>query len=238
MQSPHLVPIHRVTVTDEIVTRLTNMIVDEGLRPGDKLPSERVLMRKLAVGRSSLREAIKILSGVGIVEVSVGEGMFVSGGGTSILSKPLSWRLLIGERSTEEIVEARRVIEVELAALAAERATPDEVAAVESYLAAMNENRKSPEAYSRYDLEFHLATARAAHNAVLLQVLDTLRNIVRAWIDKNIADYEVMPQSLEEHIPIYESLLARDPEAARRSMALHLNRAGARLLAIDSGPSA
>jgi GntR family transcriptional repressor for pyruvate dehydrogenase complex len=230
--SPHLTPIARTSVSDEIVKRLLGLILDERLRPGDRLPTERALMGRLAVGRSSLREAIKTLSALGIVRVAVGEGMFVGDGDTAAVARPVSWALLMSEGSTREVIEARRAVELELAGLAAERASPAEVAAIGERLAAMRASRRDAEAYSRCDVEFHLAIARAAHNRVLLGVLETLRHLLRVWIVEVQLDYEDKSASLAEHIPIYAAIQARDAAGARRAMAAHLDSAGRRLLAI------
>jgi GntR family transcriptional repressor for pyruvate dehydrogenase complex len=137
IDSPYLAPIQRTTVSEEIVKRLVSLILDAGLRPGDKLPSERELMARLAVGRSSLREAIKTLRALGIVKVTGGSGTFVANGNISALTQPLSWRLLMTEHITREVIEARRVVEVELASLAAERATPEDIAAISQRLETM-----------------------------------------------------------------------------------------------------
>src|SRR5262245_25549515 len=126
--SPHLAPISRPAITDEIVNRLSRLILDERLRPGDRLPSEYALMSQLGVGRSSLREAIKTLRALGVVDVVNGNGMFVARGGAALGSKPLSWGLLMRDSGARELVDARRLIEGELAALAAERASAEEIA--------------------------------------------------------------------------------------------------------------
>ncbi len=227
-----LTPIARATITDQIVERITTFILEEGLRPGDKLPSERDLMARLAVGRSSLREAIKTLSAIGIVDVQIGEGMFVGAGQASLLTKPLSWGLLIADHSAREVIEARRVVEVELAGLAAERATAADLAAIGERLAAMHRSAGDAEAFTRADQEFHLAIAAAARNGVLYQVLDTLRHIVRIWIYKTFSEYEDKQPGLAEHDAIAAALRGRDAAAARRAMAAHLDAAGARLLAL------
>ena len=232
--SSQLTPIARKTITDEIVSRLIGFILDEGLRPGDKLPSERDLVGRLDVGRSSLREAIKTLSALGVVEISVGAGMFVGRGQSSILTKPLAWGLLIGEHSARDVIEARRVVEVEMAALAAARATDDEIATIVARTDDMRANLNDVDAYSRCDQEFHLAVGRAAHNQVLFHVLDTLRHVVRVWIYETFADYPDKAQSLNEHLPITEAICARDPEGARAAMAAHLDIAAARFLAVMS----
>lgn len=236
MESPYLAPIARTTITDQIVGRLVGLIVEGGLKAGDKLPSERELMTRLSVGRSSLREAIKVLSAVGVVEVSVGEGMFVGRGETSILTKPLTWGLLLGEHSTREVVEARRIVEVELAGLAAERATPEEIEAIRKHLEALHASQDDAEGYTTRDLEFHLAVGRAAHNSVLFQVLDTLRHIVRAWMEKVTIEYfEGKPHpSFNDHVVIYDAIRTHDVAGARQAMEVHLEAGGSRLLSVVS----
>lgn len=232
LASRHLKPISRTTVSDEIVERLVAYILDEGLRPGAKLPSERKLMEKLQVGRSSLREAVKTLTALGIVEVEVGEGMFVGRGEISALTKPLRWGLLVSESGIHEVMEARRVAEVELAGLAAERASEEEIADIAANLEAMRSHLSDPEGYARSDLEFHLAIARAGHNGVLFRVLDTIRHILGVWIVQVVVGYEKKPSSLGEHIPIFEAIRARDKDRARQSMLAHMRASAGRVSAL------
>jgi GntR family transcriptional regulator, transcriptional repressor for pyruvate dehydrogenase complex len=231
IESLDLAPIERTSVADEIVKRLVQHILEGRLKPGDKLPSERELMERLSVGKSSLREGIKTLRALGVIEVAVGEGMFVGRGETSILSRPLSWGLLLSERSTQEVIEARSCVEAKLASLAAERATDDEIAALGDKLAVMRATIDDPGEYSRSDLEFHLAIAEAAHNQLLSQVLQSLQHILRIWIVEVIVRMDDLTVSLADHVAIYEAIRARDPEAARQTVDGAMERGGARLLA-------
>lgn len=236
MSQKTLAPITRSTVTEQIVERITSFILDERLRPGDKLPSERDLMGRLGVGRSTLREAIKTLSAIGIVDVQIGDGMYVSSGQTAVLTKPLSWGLLIGEHSTREVIEARRVVEVELIGLATLRTTPEDMAAIEAHWATMRANQDNAEVFTEADQDFHLAIAAAARNSVLYHVLDTLRHIIRIWIFKTFSEYPDRQPGFDEHAAIFGALQARDPDAARAAMAEHLDAAGGRLLSLLGGP--
>jgi len=236
--STFLSPIARVTVSDEIVRRIIGFILELQLKPGDKLPTERELMAQLSVGRSSLREAIKTLSAVGVVRVAGREGMFVGGGDSTLFSKPLSWALLLGERSARSVVEARRAVEVELAGLAAERASDEGLAAIEHSLTNMRAAISDPQAFTRSDLEFHLTVAHAADSEVLYQLLQTLRHIVQAWIEKVLSGNEGHPRSFEEHVRLVEAIRTRDSAAAREAMALHLDRAAQRLLDVVAGVAA
>ncbi|HEY3079163.1 MAG TPA: FadR/GntR family transcriptional regulator [Chloroflexota bacterium] len=218
----------RSSLADDVAQRLVDLILAEGLRPGDKLPSERELTARLSVGRSSLREAVKTLTAFGVVEVNVGSGTYVAAGETSLLTRPLSWSLLIGEHSTRDVIEARRIVEVELAGLAAERATDAELDALAEKLALMSVSLENAEAFARHDLEFHLAIARAAHNQVLYQVMDTLRHVLREWFVKAFpwGDSSVL---MARHRRIHDAIRARDVDAARREVAEHI-AGGARWL--------
>ncbi|HEY3110568.1 MAG TPA: FadR/GntR family transcriptional regulator [Chloroflexota bacterium] len=212
----------RSSLADDIAQRVVDLILDEGLRPGDKLPSERELMARLSVGRSSLREAIKSLTAFGVIEVAVGSGTYVANGDTSLLTRPLSWSLLIGERSTRDLIEARRILEVELVGLAAERATEAELAVIAEKLALMSVSLENAEAFARYDLEFHLAIAAAAHNQVLYQVMDTLRHVLRAWFVKAFP-WGDPSEMMARHRRIHEAIAAHDVAAARRAVAEHVD---------------
>jgi len=194
-----LAPIARPTITDQIVERITAFILDESMRPGDKLPSERELMVRLGVGRSSLREAIKTLSAIGIVDVQIGDGMYVGSGQTAVLTKPLSWGLLIGEHNIREVIEARRTVETELCALAAARATDQELAAITAHYEAMCASGDDAEAFTQADQQFHLAIAAAARNGVLYHVLDMLRHVVRVWIFKTFSEFPDRVAGFDEH---------------------------------------
>ncbi|MBO0701870.1 MAG: FadR family transcriptional regulator [Candidatus Dormibacteraeota bacterium] len=231
--SPHqalLEPITRTTVTQLIVRRLTGYILGAGLSAGDRMPSERQLMTQLNVGRSSLREAVKTLTALGVLRVAGGEGMFV-GDGSGILTEPMSWGLLIGHHGTREVVEARRVIEVALAGQAASRATPEDVDLIADRLLAMREALDAAEPATDADLAFHAAIASAARNRVLAHVLDTLRSLVRVWIYQTFTEFpERRTASYQEHVSICEAIRDHDAATAESAMRVHLEHATERLM--------
>jgi GntR family transcriptional repressor for pyruvate dehydrogenase complex len=158
--------------------------------------------------------------------------MFVGRGQGSILTRSLSWGLLMSERSTRELIEARRVVEVELAGFAAERASAEEVAEIGRCLEAMRASLADPDAYSRHDVAFHLAVATAGHNLVLHHVVDTLRQLLRVWMVEVLLSYPDKSVSLLQHVPIFEAIRLRDVPAAREAMRAHLDAAGASLVDI------
>ena len=216
-ESALLSPIARSMLGEEIIKRIVGFIVEAGLKPGDRLPSERELQSRFAVGRSSMREAIKSLAALGLVEVRPGSGMFVGRGEPTDLTRALPWGLLLSKGSALEVLEARQVVEPELAAFAAQRATPDELAAILAQMEAMRAAANDREAYTRANVEFHLAIAKAAHNNVLGHVFESLQHLVRLWTRRTFA-----PVSLPQHEAICKAIALGDPESARKEMAAHL----------------
>jgi len=236
-----LTPISRATLTDIIVERLINFIVDNNMKPGDRLPSERELMTQLSVGRSSLREAIKVLKAIGMVEVSIGAGMFVGRGDMSIIYGPLSWSVLMSESNLREVMESRRIIEVELAGLAAERASEEDIKAIGEKLQVLKDGVNSADCNALGEVEFHLNIAKASGNSLLYHVLNTLHRVLQAMLADVALTYQlgVQPSNeLTELIPIYEAIRSRDAQSARQAMEAHLHRVEARLpaIALDTKP--
>jgi GntR family transcriptional repressor for pyruvate dehydrogenase complex len=219
--SPHLAPIARMTIVDEIVERLIKLIINEGLKPGDQLIPERELMAKLEVGRSSLREAIKTLCALGVLEIRRGTGTFVSSGDTSMLTKPLSWGLFLNQSSVQQIIEARSVIEVTLAGWAAQRATDEEIVSIGRLLEQLEESQGEMSQYIENDLAFHLAIARAAHNDMFANILAMFQHVLRVWMETTYRETQGTLDSMTLHRAIYAGIHARDVAAARAAMADH-----------------
>lgn len=239
--SPHLNPISRTTIVDEIVERLINLIISEGLKPGDQLIPERELMAKLEVGRSSLREAIKTLCALGILEIKRGTGTFVGYGDTSMLTKPLFWGLFLNQNSVQQVIEARSVMEMALAGWAAQRATDQEIAAIGKILEELEKSQNDMSSYIDHDLAFHLAIAQAAHNSMLANILAMLQHVLRVWMETTYKEAKGTADSMALHRKIYAAIQARDEEAARAAMEHHTSggplRAAVSKSFVDRSPS-
>jgi GntR family transcriptional regulator, transcriptional repressor for pyruvate dehydrogenase complex len=229
MRAHSLEPIERRSVYDEVVVRLGEFIVQQGLKPGEKLPAERELMEQLRVGRSSLREAVKALRAVGAIDVVAGGGMYVGRGGTSALAKPLSWAVFFNASSIRQAIEARRILETELAALAASRISDDELKELHAIIVRMERAGTDHDVYLAADVDFHLALARAAHNDILYYALEMLQHVVRAWIRRILRRKDGEPVSLEEHRAVYDAISRRSPDDARFAMRAHIEAASRRL---------
>ena len=228
LKEPSLSPITKSTISDIIVEKLISYISHTGLKPGDRLPSERDLITRLSVSRSSLREAIKVLQTLGIIKVAAGEGMFVAEGDISELAKPLSWSLMMRHSSLHEIVEARKVLEVNMAGLAAQRATVAQVQRIEDELISLQKSARNPDNY-KTDVEFHLAIARASNNRMLLYTDMTYHNLLRSLLTemgKPLSQKSLIRREVEVDLPaIYDAIRKKDRETARMAMSAHLGTA-------------
>jgi GntR family transcriptional regulator, transcriptional repressor for pyruvate dehydrogenase complex len=225
-----LIPVTRTTLAEEVCGRLTAHLVNGDWQPGDRLPSERELCELLGVGRASLREALKALALIGMIESRVGEGTFVRNR-SEFLASPLLWSIAgSDENQRKELVEARRLLERELAMLAAQRATSEELQQIEMLLNRMGQSVKDPKLFMEADIDFHLAIAQAAHNRPLLNGVQLIRNVMRQWIEQSLRAPGTSTEVLVQHEAIFRAIEKRDSEGARRAMEQHLDAMGALLL--------
>jgi GntR family transcriptional repressor for pyruvate dehydrogenase complex len=221
MNSEDLNPIDRQPIVDEIVEKLIGFILNSNLKSGDRLPPERELIGRLSVGRSTLREAIKTLSAVGVLEVKQGSGTFVGHGNVSILARPLAWGLLLSQDSIEHVIEARGVIEVALAGWAAQRATEPEISTIGRILDSLEASQFDMESYIEHDLEFHLAIAHAAHNPMFSLILSLIQQVLRVWMKATYLETGGASDSMTLHRKIYHAIQSHDALTARELMEDH-----------------
>lgn len=222
--------IERKRLTDQIIEQLTAMIADGKFKPGDKLPPERVLMEQFGVGRSSLREAIGALSLVGVLSVRPGHGTHVSPAAGDSLSKPFRWSMSVSWRDKlHEFIEARITLEKALVAMAAQRATAEELEEIRRCHGLLKSAKVKGRKAIQADLVFHTAVAKASHNSVLAGFLAELRQPVRQWMEQKASLFDGYAKVYDQHDAVVRALEARDPEAARRAMEEHLEAVGERL---------
>lgn len=210
-------------LTEEIVNQLVSLLASGQLRPGDRLPPERELMKQLGVGRSSLREAIGSLSLTGVLTVRPGSGTYVSLSHEEFLAKPLGWGIPMGQGRVQELVEARRILEQAIVGLAAERATEAEIAEMKYYLSQMNSRRKNLRKVIKADMSFHATIARASHNDVLLSLFLQIRNLLRSFTQKVLLVPGAYDSVISGHSEICRAIEARDVERARSALCRHLD---------------
>ncbi|MBI2687620.1 MAG: FadR family transcriptional regulator [Acidobacteria bacterium] len=184
------------------------------------------------MARASLREALKALELIGLLDSRVGEGTFVCAR-SEFLSRPLLWAITGSDQTQlRDIVEARRILEEDIAALAAERASREELKAIEVTVEDLRVNLDTPVHALDADMRFHLAIARAAHNQILLNSVQLLRNLTKHWLELKLQIPHTPSKVLEQHTAIYRAIRLRDSHAAREAMSGHLTSMGRLLIQV------
>ncbi|MFF8032075.1 MULTISPECIES: FadR/GntR family transcriptional regulator [unclassified Streptomyces] len=211
------------TVTQRAIERITAMIREGGLQPGERLPTERDLSARLGMSRSSMREAIRALTVLGVLEARHGSGIYVTRleAGDLLETFGVVADLSRGRRLVE-LLEVRRVLESTATALAAARITPDRLAEVGKHLAAMNATDDAEEILA-HDLAFHREIVAAAGNETMAAMLEGLSSrTFRARVWRGYQEEGAFARTRREHAAIHRALAARDPEAARAAAAAHV----------------
>lgn len=207
-----------------VAAALRELVYEQRLVPGDKLPSEAELGEMLGVGRSSVREGVQLLESLGIVEVEQGKGTFLAsaiGGG---LRRVMDWAYPPEDRARliHDLTDARILVEPEQARLAAERATEDEIAELQRVAAHAQAPGTGRTETEQAGLEYHQYVARLAHNDVLLIMSNALRSLYQSLIEGLDRPTSEFVHALESHAGIADAIARRDGEAAAAAMRSHL----------------
>jgi len=216
-----LAPVKRVRLTESVTDRLLAMLRQGDFRPGAKLPSEREFRIQLQVGRSSIREALQSLIGMGVIEAQAGRGYFVRATGNG--AAPAAQAPMVAEsHSLRELLEARLILEPEIAVLAAKHVTATDFAALDRALFQIVAAARRGRVVYRAAAMFHVEFAQAAHNAALVQMVRSLVSVMSYWGRV----FEWTPgraqQEVRVHRELLECLKQRNPSAMRRKMREHI----------------
>ena len=214
----------RGITSEEVVQQLREMIHRGELRPGDRLPPERDLAKLLGVSRPTLRAGIRSLSAVGVLQSRQGAGTFVvdAEGSPSLDSGPLRLMASLRGFTSEEMFEARRALEMAIAALAAERATGEQLASMAEEIAEMFASLDEPKKFLVHDMRFHQTVAAASGNRILTALMNMVATILFDFRSKTVKRARDLKESAEMHRTIYRAVRERNPEAAREAMREHL----------------
>jgi len=213
--------VRRAKVYEEVARQIERLILKK-LQPGDKLPSERELAETLGVSRSSIRDAIRSLELMGLVEPRQGAGTVVLELSTDSLVNPLANTLKRKEELIGELLDFRKMFEPSLAARAATHASDEEIAEMEEILERQERKLRQGESAIAEDSEFHYSIALASRNSVVFKVLDTLMDLLRDTRERSL-QIEGRPQkSLAGHRRILMAIKRHDAEAAKAAMRRHI----------------
>ena len=226
-------PIQKRKLFEDVAQHLRQLILSQKLKDGDRLPPERELAERFGVGRPSVREALRTLSQMGLVEIRTGEGAFARKPAFPPFLKSMgdSLGVLIRQDGSSllELCDARRILEVETAAMAAERANAEDLARLEAALAANQAALGTPARFRVTDVEFHRAIAQATHNRILLFIHDALSDLMLKTREMALKVPGAAPDAFASHQKILLAIKNHDRSRAVREMAMHLQHVRARL---------
>ncbi len=217
-----LAPIKSTRIYEEIVRQIKGMIAEGRLKSGDQLPPERDLAEKFLVSRTSVREALRALESVGLIEIRPGEGTFVREISVNALVEPLALVLLSQRAMIEELFEARRLLEPVIAGLAAQRATKDEVQEMERILEAQAKEISSGNTGLAQDAAFHAAIGTAAHNRAITRIVHAVMDLLGQSREESISTPGRPTRSHEDHQRILAAIRGGDAAGAERAMLDHV----------------
>jgi GntR family transcriptional regulator, transcriptional repressor for pyruvate dehydrogenase complex len=210
-------------VTAEIVVRHVRGLIDQGeLRPGDRLPPERELAVQLGVSRPSVRAGLRSLAAIGVLQTRHGAGTFITDGPPTLGAEPLSFLAALHGFTRDEMFEARRALEAGVAALAAERATDDQIATIAEEVTSMFASIDDPQAFLVHDIRFHRAVAVACRNPILASLVEMVSALFYEQRRKTVHYGNDLKDSAQAHRAIYHAIRARDAKRARTAMYEHL----------------
>ena len=222
-------PIRRDSLHEQVADRIQGLIVDESLHPGDRLPGERDLAERVGVSRTVIREAIHVLRVRGLVEVRPGSGTYIRELSPNDAAAPIGLLLKLRQVSDryQDLHEIRRTLEVDIAGLAAERATEEDMATLEVAIEEMAAHSEDADQFTRRDLAFHGALATATHNDLYTVLLTPITDLL---LEFRLAAYShdaggSIEGALTYHGQILDRIKARDPQGAREAMRDHLYQA-------------
>jgi len=222
MNWPSVEPIKSTRIYAEIVRQIRGLIADGQLKSGDRLPPERDLAERFRVSRTSVREALRALESTGLIEIRAGEGAFVRGISVESLVEPLALVILTQREAIADLYEARRLLEPPIAALAARRASPDEVQELERILDEQAKEVEAGRTGLAQDAAFHTAIAHSAHNRAISRIVTTLVDLLTQTREDSLHTPGRPERSHQDHRRILAAIQARGEGAARDAMLDHL----------------
>jgi GntR family transcriptional repressor for pyruvate dehydrogenase complex len=222
--SPLLRPIKKARIAEEIADRIRRLLLD-GTLPGDRpLPGERQLAARFAVSRGSVRDALRVLETIGLIETRHGQGTFPRELDVDRLVVPLASVLSYCRDLRDELLDVRRMFEPAVARVAASRIGDDDVAELERLIDVQRRKLRTGGSAIAEDTEFHATLARATHNSVVVRLMETLNDLLIESRKQTLKQKGRPARSLEGHEAVVAALRQRDPDAAARAMHRHIDQ--------------
>ncbi|KGX85591.1 FadR/GntR family transcriptional regulator [Pontibacillus litoralis] len=213
-------------IYEEVADSLLAMLKNGSLQPGDKLESVERLAKNFNVGRSAIREALSALRAMGVLEMRQGEGTFVKQFDASRFSVPLSVAFLMKRENVKELLEVRKILEIGVVESAVNNHTKEDLLSMKQALYEMERAGGNGDLGEKADLEFHLAIAKASHNHMLYNLMQSVSEIMKEAMRETrrlwLFSEQNMLTLLEEHWTIYYAIEQCDDQLAQKLMLNHL----------------
>jgi GntR family transcriptional repressor for pyruvate dehydrogenase complex len=224
--------------TQQVVAHVRNLIEQGALKPGDRLPAERDLAARVGVSRPTVRAGLRALAAIGVVQSRHGSGTYIPDGPPSLGTDALSFLAALHGFTRDEMYEARRILEVGAAGLAAKRATPDQIATMAEEVASLFAALADPQVFLVHDINFHRAVAAASGNPILASLVEMVSALSyeRRRDTAARASGRDMRDAAEIHRRIYQAIRAHDADEAGRAMQTLLMQASAHQAQEAGGP--
>lgn len=214
-------PIKRISISEQISQQIKEQIISGELKPGDKLPSEHELCRMYQVSRTSVRQALANLSSLDLIETRFGDGSHVKEPGSSVVMTPLISHTYLSEKSILELIELRQIMEPNVAYLACEKASKEDVERLKQIYRQMMEKQDDLKAFGRLDCDFHSEIALISQNSYLLKIYEIIADVLlNAFAD--IVSKRGNEAGLKYHKQIVEAFATGDAARARDVMNEHM----------------
>lgn len=211
--STDFIKVKKAKISDLIIEQINQMIIDESLKPGERLPSERELVEKLGVSRASVREAMVSLQSMGIIDIRSGEGTFLNDDST-IMMDHFKIKFLLNQYKVEELVEARVILETQIVKLAIDNMQPKGIAAIEKCHLNMIESKEDMDKFIENDFKFHMLIAKATKNGYLAEMLKTTRGLLYEVNKLVVLKPGQINRVIGSHYRIIEAIKQGDKKAA------------------------
>lgn len=212
------------THLDKLSSYIADQIFTGSLKHGDKLESDRVLAKKLYLSRPALREALKVLEVLGMLDIRPGQGTYLKIEADNFFLVPLTWSLFLNSDQIFNILAIRNLLEIKAAELAASSKDNESLMLLHKISNKIHSayTRKSYEDFIEADLEFHSCIAKCSGNEIIHTMINTIRNLLKKISASGMVDDEQLDQIYEEHQKITGHILAKNPEEAKKAMTEHL----------------
>jgi GntR family transcriptional repressor for pyruvate dehydrogenase complex len=212
-------------MAEEVVIQVREMIRQGSLKPGDRLPPERELAKRLGISRASLRHGLRFLTAIGVLTSRRGSGTYIAAGPPALDSEPLRMLADLHRFTPDEMFEARKLLEVGLAGLAAQNAQPEQLATMSEEVTEMYATLDDPQEYLVHDIRFHRAVAAASGNQILAALMNMVSAVMYERRRATVERATDLKESVEFHRQIYRLIRAGNAEEARAAMTEHLELA-------------